>query len=126
MKKREGISLPRGAAGIRSLPRAGMLFNRRRLTMKHLLHLAAIVFLCTSCAVSKPYDPYKKYTRQELEKDYTIFRSILEEDHPGLYWYTSKDSMDYYFEQGRAMIRDSLTEVTFRNILSYVVSRIGC
>lgn len=94
--------------------------------MKHLLNLIAIALLCTSCAVSKSYNPYKKYGRQELEKDYTIFRGILEEEHPGLYWYTPKDSMDHYFEQGRAMIKDSLTEVHFRNILSYVVSKIGC
>jgi hypothetical protein len=94
--------------------------------MKHLLYLAAVVLLCASCAVSKPYNPNRKFSRQELEKDYTIFRGILEEDHPGLYWYTPKDSMDYYFEQGRSMLRDSMTEVGFRNVLGYVVSRIGC
>jgi hypothetical protein len=94
--------------------------------MKHLLYLIAIVLLCTSCTVSKPYNTAQKYARPELEKDYTIFRGILEEEHPGLYWYTPKDSMDLYFERGRAMMQDSMTEVGFRNILSYVVSKIGC
>ena len=103
-----------------------MRSNSSSFTMKHLLYLAAIVLMCASCAVSKPYDPNQKFSRQELEKDYTVFRGVLEEGHPGLYWYTPKDSMDYYFEQGRAMIRDSMTEVAFRNVLSFVVSRIGC
>lgn len=99
--------------------------------MKHLLCLsAAVVLLCTSCMVSKPYSkghsPTRKFSQQELDKDYTVFRGVLEEEHPGLYWYTSKDSMNYYFDQGKAMIKDSMTEVGFRNILSYVVSKIGC
>jgi hypothetical protein len=94
--------------------------------MKHLLYLAAVVLLCASCAVSKPYSPNRRFSRQELVKDYTIFRGVLEEDHPGLYWYTPRDSMDYYFAAGRSMIRDSMTEVEFRNVLSFVVSRIGC
>ena len=94
--------------------------------MNRLLYLAAVVLLCTSCAVSKPFNPGHKYARPQLEKDYTIFRGVLEEEHPGLYWYTPKDSMDHYFEQGRAMMQDSMTEAGFRNILSYVVSKIGC
>lgn len=94
--------------------------------MNRLLYLAAVVLLCTSCAVSKPFNPGHKYARPQLEKDYTIFRGVLEEEHPGLYWYTPKDSMDHYFEQGRAMMQDSMTEAGFRNILSYVISKIGC
>ncbi|HEY1115711.1 MAG TPA: S41 family peptidase [Chitinophagaceae bacterium] len=98
--------------------------------MKHLLCLATLVLTLTSCMVSKslskPYNPARKFAREQLEKDYTIFRGVLEEEHPGLYWYTPKDSMDLYFERGRAMIQDSMSEVGFRNILSYVVSKIGC
>lgn len=98
--------------------------------MKHLLCLATVVLLLTSCVVNKPfsksYNPARKFAREQLEKDYTIFRGVLEEEHPGLYWYTPKDSIDLYFERGRAMIQDSMTEVGFRNILSYVVSKMGC
>ena len=93
--------------------------------MKNLFYLL-IWMVLGSCSVSKHYNPGKKYSAKELEKDYTIFRGILEEEHPGLYWYTPKDSIDYYFEQGKAMIKDSLTEPKFRNILSYVVAKIGC
>jgi hypothetical protein len=86
-----------------------------------------ISILVTGCVSSKPsFDPGKKYSPQQLEKDYTIFENVLEESHPGLYWYTSKDSMDHYFDWGKQQIRDSLTEPEFRKVLSYVISKMNC
>ncbi len=61
-----------------------------------------------------------------MQRDYGIYEHILEEAHPGLYWYTSKDSMDYYFKRGRQQLNDSLTEQEFRKILTYVTARINC
>lgn len=80
-----------------------------------------------SCGTSKKaFDPDRKYTPAQLKKDYTLFRHILEEMHPSLYWYMSKDSMDYYFDQGMTGLTDSMTETQFRTRLSYVIARIGC
>lgn len=79
------------------------------------------------CASSrKPFDPGKKYTATQLQQDYHLFRNILEESHPSLYWFTPKDSMDYFFDAGYHSIHDSMTEPQFRNLLSYVTSRIRC
>jgi hypothetical protein len=87
--------------------------------------LPSIILL--GCGVSRSsFDPEKKYSPGQLEKDYSVFQNILEESHPGLYWYTSKDSMDYYFNWGRQQIRDSLTEADFKKVLSYVISKIDC
>lgn len=55
-----------------------------------------------------------------------MFRNILEESHPSLYWYTPKDSMDYYFDQGYARLTDSMTEPEFRTLLAYVISKVNC
>jgi hypothetical protein len=55
-----------------------------------------------------------------------LFRNILEESHPSLYWFTPKDSMDYYFDWGYRQISDSMNERDFRMVLSYVVSQIRC
>ncbi len=93
--------------------------------MKSLLSILLLFFL-SSCAVTKKIDPNKKYGKDQLKSDYTLFRNMLEELHPGLYWYTPKDSMDYYFKQGENMLKDSLTETGFRNVLSYVVSKMKC
>lgn len=78
------------------------------------------------CAASKPYNPLKKYSPQQLQADYQIFRGALEESHPSLYWYTPKDSMDYYFGVGDSKLKDSLTEVRFRYVLAYVVAKMRC
>jgi len=80
-------------------------------------------FLLGSCAV-RQYNPARKFSPEQLQKDYSIFRSSLEEAHPSLYWYTPKDSMDFYFDVGKSKLKDSLTEGQFRIVLSYVISKI--
>jgi hypothetical protein len=80
-----------------------------------------------SCSTSKnTYDPNKKLTPEKLQADYTVFRGVLEDSHPSLYWYTSKDSMDYYFDKLREQLQDSMTETRFRTLLAFVISKIDC
>src|SRR5215203_5693574 len=93
--------------------------------MKIYLFLLLIVF-AGSCTVQKGFNPAHKFSPQELQKDYEVFRNVLEESHPSLYWYTPKDSVDYFFDLGASRLKDSLLEYQFRNILSYVVSQIRC
>ncbi len=83
--------------------------------------------LFTGCGVSKSsFSPDKKYSPEQLQKDYSLYRETMETHHPGLYWYAGKDSMDHYFEQGRQQLNDSLTEPQFRKILSRVTAKISC
>ncbi len=91
------------------------------------LYLFASVLLISSCSVSKPgYTPSKKYSPERLNHDYSVFRGVLEESHPGLYWYTPKKEMDSYFDWGKSRLTDSLTETEFRHILNYILARINC
>jgi hypothetical protein len=83
--------------------------------------------ICLSCKTTKQaFNPDKKFPPGQLKEDYRIFRKILEEMHPSLYWYTTKDSLDNYFDNGYAQLTDSMTEAQFRRHLSYVISRIRC
>ncbi len=69
----------------------------------------------------------KKYAPATLQTDYTVFRNILEQKHPSLYWYTSKDSMDYFFNRFYSAIKDSMTEPDFAwHILAPVIDKIKC
>lgn len=80
-----------------------------------------------SCSVSKNYNADKKYPKEKLQEDYTLLRNILEKKHPSLYWYTSKDSMDYYFNEGYKNISDSMTELQFGwKILAPLTNKIHC
>ncbi len=92
-----------------------------------LLISLALLSLLFSCSVSKNYDPNKKYSKETLQQDYTLLRNILEKKHPSLYWYTPKDSMDYYFDEGFKAIADSMTELQFGwKILAPITAVIHC
>jgi Peptidase family S41 len=88
----------------------------------------SLLVVLSSCSVSnKNYNPAKKYSRQALQKDYTLLQNILEKKHPSLYWYTSKDSMDMYFDQYYNAIEDSMTEQQFGwKILAPLTDKIHC
>jgi len=95
--------------------------------MKTLLFALFVLFILSGCSVGKnSFNPNKKIPPELLQKDYDLFRNILEESHPSLYWYTPKDSINYYFEEGRKRLKDSLTELKFRNVLSYVLAQLHC
>jgi hypothetical protein len=91
------------------------------------LSFLIIIPVFFSCSVSKNYNPNKKYSKEELHEDYSLLRNILEKKHPSLYWYTPKDSMDYFFDKGYKAIGDSMTELQFNwKILAPLVSAIHC
>ncbi|MEQ1677263.1 MAG: S41 family peptidase [Chitinophagaceae bacterium] len=94
------------------------------------MKLFLYIFLSASlsaCGISRSsFSPAKKYSPEELQKDYSVYESLLKEHHPGLYWYTSRDSMDHYFTEGREQLKDSLTEPQFRKVLTYVAAKINC
>jgi hypothetical protein len=82
--------------------------------------------LFPACRTEKGFRPDRKYPVAKLQRDYRVFRNVLEAWHPSLYWYTPKDSMDRYFDQGYAAITDSMTEPQFRTILSHVIAQVDC
>lgn len=83
--------------------------------------------LIASCSSSrKAFNPDRKFAREKLQSDFSLFRNILEENHPSLYWFTPKDSMDQYFDNGYRQITDSMTEPEFRNLLSVITSKVRC
>ncbi len=87
------------------------------------------IYLLTlySCGVNKSiFSPTKKYSSGQLQHDYTVYQTLLEANHPSLYWYTPKDSMDYYFAKGKEQLNDSLTEPQFRKTLAWVTAKINC
>jgi peptidase S41-like protein len=89
--------------------------------------LFILLSVCFACNTSKnTFDPEKKYSPEKIKEDYSLFRNILEDSHPSLYWYTTKDSLNHYFDAGFNSIKDSMTVPQFRTLLSYTVSKINC
>ena len=90
--------------------------------------LLMLVFLFSSCVSSRQpnYIFNQKYSADQLKADVVLLKKILEANHPSLYWYTPKDSMDYHFNNTIGSIKDSLSELQFRNKIASVVSKIRC
>ncbi len=96
--------------------------------MKGVVAFITLAILFTSCVSSRQpnYTFNQKYSAEDLQSDIVLLKKILEANHPSLYWYTPKDSMDYYFDKAIASIKDSLTEIQFRNKVASVISKIRC
>jgi hypothetical protein len=61
-----------------------------------------------------------------LQEDYMQMRSLIEENHPALYDYTSKEVLDSLFDYYYAQITDSTEYNEFYQYISAVMARIGC
>jgi len=109
------------------LPKAGMhsKTNNTADANRSLLYIF-IVFLLSSCVASKGYAPDAKIPPQVMQQDFQFFRNVLEESHPSLYWFQSKDSIDYFFGLAESQLKDSLTERQFRSKLNFVLAKIRC
>jgi hypothetical protein len=96
---------------------------------RSLLNFLPAVFACfifSSCRTAAGLDINKKYSPAELKEDFSVLRNVLEANHPSLYWYTPKDSIDWYFDNVYSNINDSMTEDAFRNRVAWAVSHIRC
>jgi len=80
---------------------------------------------CSSVKESS-YHPSQKIPPQKLQQDFTLLQQILQYNHPSLYWYTPKDSVDYYFNLTKSSLKDSLTELQFKNKVAWTISKIRC
>ncbi|MEO7802343.1 MAG: S41 family peptidase [Ginsengibacter sp.] len=96
--------------------------------LKAIPHFPLVLLLFVyGCTVSKPYSPQKKYSKETLQQDFSLLRTILEKKHPSLYWYTPKDSMDHFFNEKYKSINDSMTELQFAwKVIAPLLSKIKC
>ena len=73
------------------------------------------------------YDPNYKYSPDQLQYDFIIFRWLLEQIHPGLDWYTPKARLDEMMDSTFMLLEtDSLTEREFYQLLSPIIAKIHC
>ncbi len=90
--------------------------------------VSSVLILLTSCVATKNknYVFNQKYSATQVKNDIVLLKKILEANHPSLYWYTPKDSIDYFFTETLDGITDSLTEIQAKNKIAFVVSKIKC
>jgi len=76
-----------------------------------------LITLWSCSSTAKSFNPGKKFSPVQLQQDFSLFRQVLEQKHPGLYWYSTKYQVESAFEAGSRLLKDSMTESGFRKIL---------
>ena len=89
-----------------------------------------LVFCCLFFGVSsiaqKKLADAPKIAPAKLSQDLHTLHKVLEQNHPSMYWYTPKDSMDYYFATAIASVKDSMSAWQFKNIVASYLANIKC
>lgn len=95
--------------------------------MKNIFCLS-ILFFFISCNVFRhsSYNPNVKYSARQLREDFSVLNEIFTKNHPSLYWYSTKDSVDHIFSATYNSLADSLTAQQFKNKLSWAIDKIHC
>jgi hypothetical protein len=67
-----------------------------------------------------------KIAPAKLLQDLQTLHKVLEQNHPSMYWYTPKDSMDLHFSRALASVKDSMSAWQFRNVVATYLANIKC
>lgn len=96
--------------------------------LQFLAYIFCVALSLASCVVTKNrhYTFNQRYSATAVKKDIALLKKILEANHPALYWYTPKDSINYYFDSISNSITDSLTEIQAKNKIAFAVATIKC
>ncbi len=62
-----------------------------------------------------------KFSIEQLQEDFNVFRTSLQDIHPGLYSFVSKDSMDYYFNNTFSKLNHPMTKDEFFRLLTPLI-----
>lgn len=87
--------------------------------MKRSLFLLLFIGIFSTCVA-------QTFSVEQVQSDFKFLRRILEEAHPGMYWYTPKDSMDRAFEQVFQQLNRPLTEKEVFYLWAPLITKINC
>lgn len=98
------------------------------MNFKQAFYFTFLTIALTSCVATKNknYTFNQKYSAAQIKQDIAVLRKVLEANHPSLYWFTSKDSIDIVFNEINASIIDSLTEMQAKNKIACILSKVKC
>ncbi|GAA4449097.1 S41 family peptidase [Nibrella saemangeumensis] len=72
------------------------------------------------------YDPYRLYTVEQLRQDFGVLRKTLEDRHPSIYRYSSREEMNRHFDDVYRQLNRPMTETAFGDLLRPLIVQIRC
>jgi hypothetical protein len=94
--------------------------------MEWLKNILILIFCVIIFSFSAEDDTSKRLSPEELKKDVHDLRLSLEKNHPGLYWYTSKEKFTVVWDSLETKIARPMTEEEFLKLLLPVVANVKC
>jgi len=98
--------------------------------MRRIIIISWILYLTSSCSNNDKANQHlsisEKYPVNILHEDYGQLIRVLKKNHPALYDFTIKNDYESLIKLQDEKITDSLTISGFYNILSPLVTKIGC
>ena len=91
-----------------------------------LLLIISAPAISQKASLPTPNGTLKKISPDKLRADLYLLKHMLEANHPSLYWYASRESIDSSFSMTVNGIRDSMNEIEFKNRVAAFVSEIRC
>ncbi len=68
----------------------------------------------------------RKYPPQQLQEDFNQYKTVLEELHPSLYWYTPKTEVDNLMNEVEEKLVREMSEFEFYNLIAPITAKINC
>jgi len=68
----------------------------------------------------------KQFTVEQLQQDFNKARKILENNHPALYYFHGKETLDRYFDNVYSSIDSSMSVKDFYILLSRIATKVNC
>lgn len=87
--------------------------------------LCALALACTAFT-QEPQLTLPEFKPEQLQEDFKIARSALEEGHSGIYRYTKKAELDRVFDAAAKSLDKPMNAVEFYRVLAPVVAAIKC
>ncbi len=86
-----------------------------------------IIIVLAGCVSVKNHNRKieQKYSVKQLKNDVDYVYNKLQKLHPELYWYISKEKLDYKFDSLKTTIKEPLTSLEFYHKISPVIACVG-
>jgi C-terminal processing protease CtpA/Prc len=68
----------------------------------------------------------KRFTPEQLQQDFSLYRTALQKLHPALYRYTDRSAMDAIFDNTSQTLNQSMTYAEFYKLLAVANAQIRC
>jgi hypothetical protein len=85
-----------------------------------------VVYFGILLLANNPVSAQDNFTPGQLKEDFILFRQAMQEAHPGLYRYNTKEHVDSLFAKTESLLDNEMTQQEFYRVLLPLASQVKC